>query len=596
MLMSTSAHHCILALALIGLVFSAGAAASDAPASAATAHAVSYPWNYSGTLERAPRPAAISGACAATAPMPRVLIAGDSWAQFMWDDDTHNQIFDKFGHADKRAVSRSLGSNPGPGYSGPEYAISGSEAREWVNSASYPWVGNVVSELQALPSIDSVVLSIGGNDILAGRSGGGWYKDMDLDVPGSEDALFARVLQHSDAIVQSLVDVRPQINVIISSYEYPNFNVSPLWCWIYACPKRNDLSRDPANALVTDAEINAMNLDVEARRMGWTNGDPRLAFDHGVGEMHHYYGDGQSAAGVLPRPGQLAPAYQPFPAGNPARPSLRENFRLSSGISADPIHLDAEGYLYKVGVQAETHFFPRFRGQVSASLPSQGGDFDGWTDGVASGTHSIIVGDDGVRLTHGIVSIDTSAIPDGAEIVSASLYLLQESRSASNPVTAGNLGPPRLDVATGSFGAPEVELGDATAAPDAGDAGCFVGTAAAEYYAWRIDLTPAGLAAINRAGLTQFRLSFSTTDPGIHRVAFKDGDALLAPAEFRETVDVVEELQPDGTIRPRTVVGSALQHRGIAEVTGSARPFLDVRYSTPMFSDGFEGVAVGADG
>jgi hypothetical protein len=523
-----------------------------------------------------------------------VLIAGDSWAQFMWDDDAHNEIFDKFGHADKRAVSRSLGSNPGPGYSGPEYAISGSEAREWVNAASYPWVGNVVAELQALPSIDSVILSLGGNDILAGKSGGGWYKDMDLDVPGSEAALFARVQAHSSSIVQNFVDVRPQIEVMISSYEYPNFNVSFLWCWIYACPKRNDLSRDPANALVTDAEINAMNLDVEARRIAWTNSDPRLLFDNGVGEMHHYYGDGQSAPGTLPRPGQMAPAYLPFPGGNPARPSLRENFRTSSGVSADPIHLDAEGYLYKVGVQAETHFFPRFRGPVSVSLQSQGGVFDGWADGVASGTDAVIVGDDGVRLTRGIVSIDTSAIPDAAEIVSASLYLLQESRSATNPIAVGNLGPPRLDIATGSFGAPEVEVGDATAAADAADVGCFVGTAAAEYYAWRIDLTPAGLAAINRVGLTQFRLAFTTVDPGIQRVAFKDGDALLAPAEFRETVDVIDELQPDGTLRPRAVVGSALQHRGIAEILGSARPFLDVRYAAPMFSDGFEGAVAGA--
>ena len=589
--MSLTAHRCLLVV--IALASANPVAATDASVSAPAVRGGTYPWNYSGVRERAQRPTAIAGACAVTAPLPRVLIAGDSWAQFMWDDDAHNEVFDKFGHADKRAVSRSLGSNPGPGYSGPEYAISGSEAREWVNGASYPWAANVVSELQALPSIDSVVLSIGGNDILAGRSGGGWYKDMDLDVPGAEEALFARVLQHSDAIAQSFVNVRPQIDVIISSYEYPNFNVSPLWCWIYACPKRNDLSRDPANALVTDAEINAMNLDVETRRMAWTNGDPRLAFDHGVGEMHHYYGDGQTAAGILPRPGQLAPAYLPFPAGNPARPSLRENFRLNSGISADPIHLDAEGYLYKVGVQAETHFFPRFRGEISASLPSQGGAFDGWADGVASGTNAVIVGDDGVRLTRGIVSIDTSAIPDGAEIVSASLYLLQESRSGTNPITAGNLGPPRLDVATGSFGAPEVEPGDATADADAQDVGCFVGSAAAEYYAWRVDLTPAGLAAINRSGLTQFRLAFTTVDAGVHRVAFKDGDALLAPAEFAETVDVVDELQPDGTLRSRSVTGSVLQHRGIAEVLGSARPFLDVRYAAPMFSDGFEGAVSG---
>jgi hypothetical protein len=551
----------------------------------------SYPWNYPGSRSRMPTATRIAGNCPAALATQRVLLAGDSWAQFMWDDDAHNQIFDKFGQADKLAVSRSLGQNPGAGYGGPEYAVSGSEAREWVNSASYPWIANVVTELQELPSIDTVVFSLGGNDILAGKSGGGWYKDMDLDQPGSEAALFNRVLADSNSIVQSFIAVRPDIDVLVSSYEYPNFNVSVLWCWIYACPKRDDLSRDPSNALVTDAELNAMNLNVESRRIAWTNADPRLHFDHGDGEMHHYYGDGVAAPGLLPRPGQQAPDYLPFPGGNPAKPSLRENFRVSSGIPADPIHLNAAGYLYKVAVQAESYFFPRFRGLVSASFSSQGGAFDGWTDGNALGTNAIVLGDDGTRRVRGIVSIDTSAIPDDAEISSASLYLLQNARSGSNPFTTGNLGQPQLDLATGSFGAPEVELSDASAAASASDVGCFVGSAEAEYYALRIDLTPAGLAAINRSGVTQFRLAFAGIDPGVNRVEFKDGDAVLASAEWTETVNTVAELQADGSIRTRSVSGTALVHRGIADALGSAKPFLDVRYAAPLFNDGFESAA-----
>lgn len=593
--MTIQTHRLRISLVLLALHLlpSVLYAADGVPGSQA---APRYPWNYVGLRERSARPNLVAGACAAPGTSARVLLAGDSWAQFMWDDDAHNEIFDKFGHADKIAVSRSLGSNPGAGHSGPEYAISGSEAREWVNTASYPWIANVVAELQAQPSIDTVVFSLGGNDILAGRSGGGWYKDMDLDVPGSENALFARVLADSQTIVQSFLAVRPQMDVLVSSYEYPNFNVSPLWCWIYACPKREDLSRNPASQLVTDAELNAMSLAVEARRMTWTNANPRLYFDHGVGEMHHYYGDGITAPGVLPRPGQQAPDYLPFPGGNPSRPSLRENFRSSGGIPADPIHLDPEAYLYKVGVQAQSYFFPRFRGIQSASFPSQGGANDGWTDGVMLGTQAIVVGDDGTRVIRGIVSIDTSAIPDGATIESASLYLLQNARSGTNPFTAGNLGAPVLDIVTGSFGAPAVELGDATAAASANDAGCFIGSADAEYYALRVDLNAAGLAAINRDGLTQFRLAFSQADPGASRVEFKDGDSTLGFAEFRETVDTFDQLQPDGSIRSETVRGSALVHRGIAEVLGSARPFLDVRYATPVFSDGFETSLAAATG
>jgi len=68
--------------------------------------------------------------CPSNSSTPKMLIAGDSWAQFMWDDNAHDIIFDKFGYANHEMISESLGSSPGSGYSGSEYAISGSEARE----------------------------------------------------------------------------------------------------------------------------------------------------------------------------------------------------------------------------------------------------------------------------------------------------------------------------------------------------------------------------------------------------------------------------------------------------------------------------------
>ena len=546
-----------------------------------------YPWNYAGVLPRIERPQLMAGNCGTSVPMPRVLLAGDSWAQYMWDDDAHNTIFDKFGMADHLAVSRSLGSNPGAGYNGPEYAISGSEAREWANTANYPWIANSVAELQSQPSIDTVMLSVGGNDVLAGKPGGGWYKGMDLDVPGSEAAFFARLLGDSTIITDSLLAVRPSLDVLVSSYEYPNFNTG-IWCFLYACQKRKDLSRDPNSALITDAELNAMMLNIESRRIAWTNADPHLHFDHGVGEMHYYYGDGTTGPGILPRPGQQAPAYLPYPAGNPLKPSLRDNFRLASGISADPIHLNPEGYLYKVAVQTESYFFPKFRGDVSLTLPSLGGTLDGWSDGTSAGNDRILIGDDGTRLTRGIVSFNTSAIAAGETIESASIYLLQNLRSGSNPFVSGNLGVPSLDVAA-SFGASDIEPGDATAPAEASDAGCFIGSANDSYYALRIDLTAAAIAAIRRDGITQFRMQFSNVDAGVNRIGFSTGDAPPNSApELITTAHVVEEWQPDGSMIEREVNATGLTHRGLAEILGSAKPVLDIRYLDLIFKDGFE--------
>ena len=482
---------------------------------------------------------------------PRVLLAGDSWAQYMWDDGSHQDVFDRFGHADKLAVSLSLDADPGAGYTGPEYAVSGSEARQWANTADYPWIANMVAALEANPTIDIVMLSLGGNDVLAGKSDDGWYKDMDLDVPGSEDALFDRIHDDTFAVIDAALAVRPNITVLLASYDYPNFNVG-FWCFVYACPKRRDLSRDPTNDLITDAELNAMMVTVENRRIGWVNSEPRLLYDHSVGLMHYYYGDGVSAPGVLPHPGQEPPAFLPFPGGNPLRPTLRENFRVP-GVDADPIHLDYEGYQFKIANQTQTTFFPVFRGDATATFFSDGGTRDGWTDGAATGTDAIRVGDTGSALSRGLVSFDTSAIPDGAQITAASVYLHRTALSGTNPFTSGNLGLPRVDVTRGSFGAPEVEPGDFDAAADADDAGALAGSARANGYAVRVELSAAGLAAINDQGLTQLRLTFASSDAGgADLVSFADGDASAPVATGLPT---------------------------LSAYMGTAAPFLDVTYS-----------------
>lgn len=487
---------------------------------------------------------------------PRILLVGDSWAQYMWDDGSHNDILDRFGQEDRRTLSHSLGSDPGPGYLGPEYAVSGSEARQWADIANYPWIANMVAALTANPTIDLVVLSIGGNDVLAGKPGGGWYKDMDLDAPGSEAAFFNRLETNTFRIVDAALAVRPNIRVMISSYEYPNFNVG-FWCFLYACPKRQDLSRDPNTALITDAELNDLMIRVEQRRIGWVNGNPRLLFDHGVGLMHFFYGDGVTGPRLLAYPGQLPPLFAPFPGGNPLRPSIRANFRRPNGIDADPIHLNAAAYQYKIVNETESFFFPWLRGTATETFTSEGGLRDGWADGVTSAIAGIRVGDGGTRLYRGLVSFDTGSIPDDATILSAALYLGRQSATGTNPFLSGALGTPAVDVRRGSFGLPEVEPSDATEPSDAPAGGYLVGSARGDGYAIRVELTAAGLAAINPGGLTQFRLAFPALNSGstADYVTFNDGDA-----------------------PPPTPGGLPT----LAEYMGSARPFLDVRYTTPV--------------
>jgi hypothetical protein len=487
---------------------------------------------------------------------PRVLLAGDSWAQYMWDDGSHNDIFDKFGQGDKRAISLSLSEDPGPGYTGPEYAISGSKARHWVDTYIYPWIQNVVNALQANPSIDTVVLSIGGNDALAGKPDGGWYKDMDLDVPGSEAAFYQRLQNDTFTIIDAFLAVRPDLRVMLSSYDYPNFNVG-FWCFISACPMRRNLSRDPTNDLITDAEINAMLVQIEQLRVAWANSDDRILYDHSLGLMHYYYGDGTSPPFALPHPGQTPPDYAPFPGGNPLLPSLRSAFRWPNGIDADPIHLDYEGYQYKITNQTQARFFQEFRGAVTETFSSVGGLQDGWSDGTGSGTDGVQVGRVDATGIRGILTFDTSSIPEGMTLTGAALYLHRQSAQGTNPFESGLLGPLQLDMVSGSFGAPEVEPGDATAPADVTAAGTAYGSAHANGYAIRVQLDPAALGTLNTMGSTQFRLSFTSipAGTGTDKIVFADGDASSPIAAPLPT---------------------------LSDLMGGAAPFLDVTYEIPV--------------
>lgn len=461
--------------------------------------------------------------CPTNTSAPKVLLVGDSWAQYMWDDGTHNTIFDKFGHADKNMLSQSLGSNPGFGYTGAEYAISGSEAREWADRVNYPWIDNVINELTNNPSIETVVLSIGGNDILAAKSGGGFYKDMDLDVAGSQAALFNTIKNDTFVIINDILAVHPDVEILLSSYDYPNFNTG-FFCAFFACPKRQDLSRDPNNDLITDAELNQMMITVETERITWIDDEPQLKYDNAIGLSHYYYGDGASAAFTLPLPEQMPPFSATFQGGNENLPSIRSNFRNV----ADPIHLDADAYEYKIIHQTLNTFMPEFRGETTTTVFSSGSSQDGWTTGNLTGTNAVRVGDiSDTEKYKGILNFDTSGIPMDATVESVSLYIIRNNGNQINPFVSGALGAASVEVKTGTFGTVAIENSDFSEVADAIDAGCFHGTVSTNGYALRIDLNASGLAAINKTGNTQFRLSFPNANANSDYVDFNTGDAVL---------------------------------------------------------------------
>ena len=136
------------------------------------------------------------------------------------------------------------------------------------------------------------------------------------------------------------------------------------------------------------------------------------------------------------------------------------------------------------------------------------------------------MGDDGAnRQYKAVVSFDTSAIPDGATILSATLRLHRGAVSGTNPFTTH--GTCWVDVRTGGFsGSAALQTSDFQAPATVARAASLSNAAANG--AWSEgSLNAAGLAAINKAGVTQLRVYFSLDDDNDRRadsIGYDSGD------------------------------------------------------------------------
>ncbi len=161
---------------------------------------------------------------------------------------------------------------------------------------------------------------------------------------------------------------------------------------------------------------------------------------------------------------------------------------------------------------------------VTVTLNSIGGE-DGWTresgensnvgnkaNATWTGKQALRVGDfNGDKQWKVVLSFDTSAIPAGATIQSATVRMLRGGNTGGDPFQGG-FGDLLVDVNTGAFsGSTAVEPSDFEASSTAPAAGIM--SAALNNGDWSEGaLNSAGLAAINTTGRTQARVYFTLDD------------------------------------------------------------------------------------
>ena len=270
---------------------------------------------------------------------PRVLVVGDSWAAFFWNNQSLRQMFDDHGFSsveERGAVT----------------AISGSTAADWTSPAE---LQKITDELAAYPTIDIVQLTLGGNDFLAGQPGGGWFVGIP-DPVGLAD----RITGDIQTVIDHIFSIDPNLNIILSLYDYANFEESLSGAGAFLClPIWNDLGQPDTTTL------NSAIVDLGDRIQAGVGADPRVGVQAHWGLMQFVFGFPSATPPVAP--GVL------LPPGDATLPSPIESMFLQS----DCIHLTETGY----GAVAESLWWNSYEPIFVGSVFSDGfetGDTTAW--------------------------------------------------------------------------------------------------------------------------------------------------------------------------------------------------------------------------
>ncbi len=272
------------------------------------------------------------------AQVTRFLVVGDSWAEEQWLDGSHQRVFNNNSLA---AV----------GVTGELTTTSGSTAAEWVMPENLDRIGAALAQY---PHIDTVQLTVGGNDFLDT-----WNTGFS---PGQFEALIDLIKQDIEFVSTFILNQRPEIEIIISLYDYPNFeDTRNGLIWTVACgPLWNDLGQP------TPIQLNTAAVEVIDAVETLTDTNPRIRHVRHLGQAQNFFGLPGMPPGTIPAPGDIS---LPSPAA-----AMRERF-LFGGL--DCFHFNATAYDVLIGKLVANYADARFESGLSLQFDSLSADFNG---------------------------------------------------------------------------------------------------------------------------------------------------------------------------------------------------------------------------
>jgi lysophospholipase L1-like esterase len=182
-------------------------------------------------------------------------------------------------------------------------------------------------------NLEAVYISLGGNDLL-----GTWNKNLTSEEEAKNFIITQnQILQ----IIDYIHAKRPNIEIILSSYDYVNFqyflknNTIAAYTKLYT--RMGSPTAEELNGAIARLEKYKAEISIKRNFVKYVNN---------MGLMQYYYG--QSEFGVAPRttalPGQ-APNFSPFMGGLPEMPGPHEAFTAIPVLNiTDPYHLNKTAF------------------------------------------------------------------------------------------------------------------------------------------------------------------------------------------------------------------------------------------------------------
>lgn len=246
----------------------------------------------------------------------KLMVIGDSWAQFLTSNHTFDHLLNDYGYTDYYAGST---------------ALIGSKAYQWAKPANLAVLAKLLLERK---ETTVVVLTIGGNDLIES-----WNADL---TPEAADREFTKIAGHVETIVRALTLVRPDLRVVILGYDYPNLVESLESKLTNANKGYFKRLRQP-----TPTQVNAAIVAMGKKFQEVASRVDRVEYVNNFGLTQYVYGYPKHnlSPNSVPFPGNHQQNYEPFAGGRTDLPGPPEAmFQLPN--FTDSIHLSGESYYY----------------------------------------------------------------------------------------------------------------------------------------------------------------------------------------------------------------------------------------------------------